>query len=117
MQINSVNNNSAYNPGTRNHQSTSIEQKIKKLEDRKRKIEEDLATPSNNPDPKAAQGDNAANSAVNRRILQQIEQQIQTLEQRGNSTKKENIPNSKSAGSALSVCKEALRGSSIDLLA
>lgn len=63
-------------------QSIPIEQKIKKLEGLKKKIEQDLAKRSVNPDPKAAQGDNNANSAVNKRILKQIETQIDVLENR-----------------------------------
>jgi restriction endonuclease S subunit len=63
-------------------QSASIEQKIKQFEEQKRKIEQDLAKRSTNPDPKAAQGDNNANSAVNKKILEKIEAQISVLENR-----------------------------------
>lgn len=73
-------------------QSASIEQKIKLLEEQKRKIEQDLAKKSTNPDPKAAQGDNNANSAVNRKILEKIETQISTLENRKDIVKQSDSP-------------------------
>lgn len=67
-------------------QSFSIEEQIRKLEDQKRKIQQDLAKKSNNPDPKAAIGDNIANSSVNQKILEKIEAKIKNLEARKSSS-------------------------------
>lgn len=84
MQINGF-HFSGYENKT-NPQSYSLEQKIERLEEQKRKIQQDLNKKSNNPDPKAAIGDNLANSAVNRKILEKIESQINILESRKNSS-------------------------------
>jgi chaperonin cofactor prefoldin len=116
MQINGADCNSTYNPGAGNPQSDSIEQKIEKLEDRKRKIQEDLATRSNNPDPKAAQGDNAANSAVNRKILEQLELQIQTLEQRRDGIQK-NMSEHNPVNNSISAKNNKLTGNHVDVFA
>ncbi len=101
MQISSAfsfpHNEKSFQYNEKKSQSVPIEQKIKKLEELKRKIEQDLTKRSVNPDPKAAQGDNNANSAVNRRILKQIETQIDVLENRrtsaNQSTKSPDITN------------------------
>jgi hypothetical protein len=117
MQIDRLKNNPLYQPGSGNPQSVSIEQRIEKLTNRKRKIEEDLAKRSTNPDPKAAQGDNIANSAVNRKILQQLEQQIQTLAQQRNYLKNESAPGNKLTTNAISRNKNNSTGNNIDLFA
>jgi hypothetical protein len=81
--------NSSYQPGSSTPKTASIDQRIEKLKERQREIKEDLAKRSTNPDPKAAQGENNANAAVNQRILQQLENQIRMLEQqRDNSSRK-----------------------------
>ncbi|HEX2955649.1 MAG TPA: hypothetical protein VHO70_02385 [Chitinispirillaceae bacterium] len=117
MRIDSLNSNSIYQPGSGNSQSVSIEQKIEKLENIKRKIQEDLTKRSTNPDPKAAQGDNAANSSVNRKILQQLEQQIQTLEQRRDCSKNVGSSDNNLKGNATSGIRSDYTGNNVDLLA
>lgn len=92
----------------------SIEDQIRKLEELKRKIEQDLQKKSTNPDPLAAIGDNNANSIVNQRILEKIETKLKSLE-----TRKESISNSEndSAIKNKKINSPLYEGNHIDILA
>jgi DNA repair exonuclease SbcCD ATPase subunit len=118
MQIDSLKTSPAYQAGGSDSQSVSIDQKIEKLEKLKQKIEQDLQKRSTNPDPEAARGDDAANSAVNQRILQQLEKQIQTLEQQRGGSDKENSMNSTDSNNSPSKIQDLQgRGYTIDMMA
>ena len=59
--------------------SKSIDEQIDKLKAKKHQIEQDLKKSGNNAAPVAARGKNDANRQVNKKRLEQIEQQIQIL--------------------------------------
>ncbi len=62
--------------------ATSVDSQIEKLEKRKEKLEADMHKNSSNPDPKAAQGENAANKIFNSKEIQRLEAQLTTLRSR-----------------------------------
>lgn len=102
MSVNEIGRLSASGSGfsSDSYLTKSIDDQIDKLKAKKRKIEQDLKKSSTNPDPLAARGENNANRQVNKRILDQIEKQLQVLESRKRSEEASNTVKTSSVETA-----------------
>lgn len=81
MQVGNV-SQPVFAPERNKQQVTSVDEQIRKLEQRKEKLEEDLHKSSGNPDARAAQGENAANRNFNSAEIQKLEAQLANLRSR-----------------------------------